>query len=183
MKRKAYFAIVLCASLVTAAEPLKSGPKVGEELPGTFAPVNVTGPDAGDKTCIFCECGERPVAMVFAREVSAPLTQLIKRLDAATAEHKASKMGSFVVFLSKEEGLGKQLKQVAEKEKVQHTILRTFAPEGPKGYQIDKDADVTVVLFIDRVVKANHAFRKGELNDKAIDAIATDVARIVPAKK
>src|SRR5262245_43382713 len=95
--------IGVCLAFVTllgaaSGEPLKSGPRVGDELPGTFHPMNVTGPEAGKKTCIFCEYGADPVVMVFARETSAPLTRLVKRLDATTAQNKASNLASCVIF-------------------------------------------------------------------------------------
>jgi hypothetical protein len=183
LQARAFLAIALAAGLAAAADGLKSGPPVGEELPGTFEPLNITGRDAGEKTCILCEYGESPVAMVFAREVSEPVTRLIKRLDAATAQHKADSLASTVIFLSAEEGLVKQVKALAEKEKVRHTLLRSFKPEGPKNYDIAKDADVTVLLFLDRVVKANHAFKKGELQDKGIDAVVADIAKVLPIKK
>jgi hypothetical protein len=170
-------------AILAAADAPRSGPPVGEELPGTFEPVYLTGPDAGRKTCVLCEYGESPVVMVFAREVSEPLTKLIKRLDAVTAQHKGSSLGSTVIFLSNDETLAKQARQFAEKEKIEHTVLRTYQPEGPKGYGLAKDVDLTVVLFTDRVVKANHSFKKGELKDKNMDTILADVAKIIPGKK
>ena len=54
------------------ADPLKSGPQVGQEVPGPFHPLNVTGDKAGQKNCLYCQNGSNPVAMIFAREVSAP---------------------------------------------------------------------------------------------------------------
>jgi hypothetical protein len=176
-------AVVLPTVTGAAAERVKSGPQVGEELPGTFKPRNVTGPDAGQLTCIFCEYGESPVAMVFARTPSAPLTRLLKRLDAETARHKAAGLASCVIFLSADEALPGQLQQLAEREKVQHTILRTFKPEGPQDYKLDPKADVTVVLFLDRVVKGNYAFAKGEMKDQDIAAIAAELAKMLPVKK
>jgi hypothetical protein len=171
------------AGTVVAAEALKSGPQAGEDLPGTFKPLNITGPDAGMVTCIFCEYGESPVALVFARSLSEPLARLTKRLDAAAGRHKDASLFSSVVFLSRDESLPKEIKQLAEREKVQHTSLRTYKPEGPMDYNIAKDADVTVILFTDRAVKANHAFRKGELTDKDIEAIVAEIPKILPAKK
>ena len=38
--------------------------------------------------------------MIFAREVSDPLTSLVKKIDEATAKNSSCRMGSFVVFLS-----------------------------------------------------------------------------------
>ena len=64
------------------ADPLKSGPQVGQEVPGPFHPLNVTGAKAGQKNCLYCQNGSNPVAMIFAREVSEPLTKLIKKVDA-----------------------------------------------------------------------------------------------------
>jgi hypothetical protein len=168
---------------VGAEEALKSGPQPGKELPGTFEPKNITGPNAGETTCIFCEYGEDTVAMVFAREVSPPLTQLIKRLDAVTVKHSKAGLHSCAILLNSEAGVANQLKQLANKENVRHTILRTYKPEGPKGYNLAKDADITVVVYSDRLVKANHTFRKGGLKDKDIETIVADVVKNLPGKK
>src|SRR5215470_11164058 len=99
--------------------------------------------------------------MIFAREVSDPLTSLVKKIDEATGKNSACKMGSFVVFLSDSEDLEKKLKDVAEAQKLEHTVLSIDNPAGPKGYDIPKEADVTVVLYTKRNVKVNHAFKKG----------------------
>ena len=50
---------------------------------------------------------------------------------------------------------------------------------GPKAYNIAKDADVTVLLYTDFEVKANHSFRKGDLNDAAITKVVADVSKII----
>ena len=120
--------------------------------------------------------------MIFAREVSAPLTSLVKKIDAANIENKKKKMGSFVVFLSDKEGLKDELSKLAKTESLKHTVLSLDNPAGPKGYEVAKEADVTVVLYTNRKVVANHAFRKGELNEKAIDRIMADVPKIFPEK-
>src|SRR5881227_3574066 len=57
-----------------AGENLKSGPQVGEKVPGPFEPLNLTGDKAGEKACLFCKNGSHPVAMIFARDISEPLT-------------------------------------------------------------------------------------------------------------
>ena len=73
--------------------------------------------------------------------------------------------------------------KLADKHGIQHTVL-TIArePMGPKGYKIAKAADVTVILYARYRVTGNHAFKKGELTAKAIDAIVADVSKILPAK-
>ena len=121
--------------------------------------------------------------MIFAREISDSLTSLVKKIDAATADNKDCRMGSFVVFCSDDEGLEKKLKELADKEKLGKIVLTIDNPSGPTGYKVAKDADVTVVLYTQRQVKANYAFKKGDLKQKDIDAIITDVSKILPAKK
>ncbi len=119
--------------------------------------------------------------MIFAREVSDPLTSLVKQIDAVN--DKNSKMNSFVVFLSDKEGLKDQLKDLAKKESLKHMVLSIDNPAGPKGYGVAKEADITVVLYTKRTVKSNYAFRKGELNAAAIDKIVADIPKILPEKK
>jgi hypothetical protein len=46
----AALALALVAG-VRADEPLKSGPQVGQRIPGPFHPLNVTGEAANTKTC------------------------------------------------------------------------------------------------------------------------------------
>lgn len=173
-------AVALVVGLVYAGEGLESGPQVGQAVPGPFHPLNVTGDDAGQKACLYCKNGTNPVAMVFAREVNAPVTKLIKQIDAATNKNKSARMGSFVVFLSDDENLAKQLKAMAEKEKIDTCVLSIDNPAGPKPYKVSKDADVTVVLYTDHQVKANFAFAKGELKDQDIDTIVGSVSKILP---
>jgi hypothetical protein len=179
----AVLALGLVVGSVLAADTLKSGPQVGKKVPGPFHPLNVTGDQAGQKFCLYCKNGEKPVAMIFARTVSQPVTALLKKIDAATAQHSKCEMGSFVVFLNDTEGLEKSLKDLAQKQNIKHTILSIDNPAGPKGYNVSKEADVTVVLYTDRTVKANYAFKKGQLKAKDIDTIVADVKKILPEQK
>ena len=117
--------------------------------------------------------------MIFAREVTGPLASLVKKLDAATVANKSKRMGSFVVFLNDDEGLAKKLETLAMKEDLKDIVLTIDNPSGPQGYKVSKDADVTVVLYNKRNVKANFAFRKGELNDAAVEKVVSAVSKIV----
>src|SRR6266404_4518474 len=161
--------------LASAAEPLKSGPQAGMELPGPFHPFHVNGENAGEKACLFCRFGGDPVAMVFARQVTPEVTALVKQLEASTEKNKAADLGACVIFCSDDSALKAQLEELAKKEKLKNVILAIDSPAGPLEYQIAKDADVTVLLYVERTVKANHSFRKGELNDKGITNVISDV--------
>ena len=117
--------------------------------------------------------------MIFAREVNAPLASLVKKIDAETVKNDKASMGSFVVFCSDKEDLNKELKAWAKKNEIKECILAIDNVAGPDGYDVAKDAEVTVVLYNKRKVEANFAFRKGELNDQAIEKIVKDVSKIV----
>src|SRR5476651_2005302 len=115
MIRSAAVALVLFVGSAFAAEPVKSGPQVGEKVPGPFHPLNINGSMAGKKHCLFCENGGNPVAMTFARNVDTNLVDLIKKIEEATAKNADAKMGSFVVFLSDNKDMEAKLKETAEK--------------------------------------------------------------------
>jgi hypothetical protein len=163
----------------TKADKLVSGPQAGEKLAGPFHPLNCNGSAAGEKHCLYCENGANPVAMVFAREATPEVVKLIKALDATTVKNKDASMGSFVVFLNDKDGLDKQLTELASKEGLKKTVLSIDNPAGPKGYNVAKEADVTVVLYVQGTAKVNYAFKKGQLSEKDITAIVNDVPKIL----
>jgi hypothetical protein len=173
---------LLLAGAAMAAEPVKSGLQPGEQIFAVFEPLNATGPFAGEQHCLVCENGANPVAMVFARSLSPAVASLLGKLDGATGRYHQHEMGSFAVFLSDDEELIPRLKETARKQSLKHTVLATDPPAGPDGFNVSKEADVTVVLYREYRVIANHAFRKGELNDHGIEKILADLPRLVQQK-
>lgn len=178
----ALFTVLASALVLHGQEPIKSGPQVGQELPGPFHPLNVTGEAKGRKNCLYCANGGNPVAVVFAREATSQVAKLLKKLDDATVKHSSASMGSYAVFCNDEEGLQAKLEELAAKQGLKELILAIDSVSGPHGYGIAKQADVTVLLYSDFTVRANHAFAKGALNDAGIDRIVGDVGKIIPAK-
>ncbi len=122
--------------------------------------------------------------MIFARDLSDPLASLAKKIDAATEKNNECKMGSFIVFLNDDEGIDKKLKDLADKEHLSKISLATLSSKaGPEAYKIDKDAEVTVILYGKNKCKANYSFKKGELTESDVDKIVADVAKILPEKE
>lgn len=171
--------MVVVAGGLFAAEKLKSGPQVGEKVPGPFEPLNINGDNAGKKFCQYCINGPNPVAMVFARDASAPVRKLVKELDAATVKNSDAKMGSFFVFLSDDEAMQKKLESLAKKDDLKKTVLTLDNKTGPEDYNIAKDAEVTVVLYKDRKVIANYTFTKGQMTDKDVQKVIADLPKIL----
>src|SRR5262245_41298418 len=119
--------------------------------------------------------------MVFASKINAPVTRLIKRLDTVTGSHVdaplPARLGSYLVLLSESDRREADLNALAEKEKIQHTLLSLLYDPGRLSLPDDEglkrvlakvgpEAEVTVVLASDLKVKASFAYREGELSDK-----------------
>lgn len=118
--------------------------------------------------------------MIFAREISDNLTSLVKKVDAETGKNTKARMGSFVVFCNDDEKMEDKLKGLAKKEGLKKTVLTLVdSKSGPEGYELHKDADVTVALYVGRQVKSQFAYKKGELKDKDIEAILKDLPKIL----
>jgi hypothetical protein len=173
------FVVALLSSGVALAGSVVSGPQVGDKVPGPFKPLNITGPDAGQASCQYCKNGTRPVAVIFAKTITPEVAQLIKKIDTATATNKERGLGSYVVLCSDTAGLDRQLAALAQQMQIQSTILTLYKGSGPEKYRLTADADVTVLLYSHLTVKANHAFKNGELSGAAIDAILADLGKML----
>lgn len=120
--------------------------------------------------------------MIFAREISDPLTSLVKKVDEANKD-QGKKMGSFVVVLSDDEGMEKKLKELAEKEKLEKTVLTLDNRAGPPDYKIAKAADVTVIMYVGKKVKVNRAYKKGEFKAEEVEVVLKDLPKILDTEK
>jgi hypothetical protein len=175
-------AVPLCAYAVAAeTRGLKSGPQAGDKLPGPFHSLVAYSGDpslAGKRNDFVEMCGQNPVVLVFAREMTKPLTRLVNRLDAEAAKHKSAKLSVVVVILSDDNARENNLKEYGEKQGIKHVHLAIMESDGPKSYNLPKEADVTVLLYKRQKVEANHAFKKGELSEEGLESILADVPKI-----
>jgi hypothetical protein len=191
MIRRLFFVLIpvvtLCGYAVRAEkDEFKSGPQAGDNLPGPFLSLVTNSSDdpglVGKKTDFLEKYGADPAVLVFAQEMTEPLTGLVKKLDAEVAKNKSAKLRAVVVFLSDDEALEKNLKDYGEKQGIKNVNVAIMEPEGPKNYKLAKEAQVTVVIYKKRRVEANHAFAKGKLNDMVVERILADTAKLVSDK-
>ncbi len=181
MVRKLLSAVVVVAlgSVVFAAD-LKSGPQAGEKVPGPFHPLNINGESAGKKACLYCKAGDSPSVAIFARNADDPVLQkLIVSIDEATVKNVKAELNSYVVFCSDDDKLEAKLKDLAEKSKLKELVLSIESDTGPEKYNINKDADITILLYKDRTVTANYTFEKGKLSDKDIPMVLGEISKLV----
>jgi len=162
------------------AGDLKSGLQV-DEYPPAFYVTDSTGPAAGTKLCYRCQYGARPVVSLFVRKMDENTTKLVKELDAIVAKNKDKKMAAFVTVLSDNpDAQEAALKKIAEDNKIANSPLTVFENNvGPAKYNIAKEADVTVMMWVDSNVKVNHALAAGKLNAEEIAKIVKDTEKIL----
>jgi len=172
--------VALAFNAMAFAGDVESGLKVGE-APGAFNVKDCTGPNAGKSLCYRCNYGGRPVVSVFTRSLDSNLAKLIQQIDRQVGENKDKQMASFVVLLTDSPDKAEaELKAFADQNKIKNVPLTIFdGVAGPEGYNIAKDAEVTVNMWVKSNTKANHAFAKGQLNPEAVSTVVADTAKIL----
>jgi hypothetical protein len=174
-------AVVLALSLALSAEPVQSGTPVGQR-PGPYSFLVATGPQRGQPTCYVCEQGDKPTAVVFARTLSEPLGKLLAKLDAEAATRSDAGFKAWMTHLATTADLD-ALAEWGQRQGLKAVVVGAFEDaDGPPAYRLAADADVTVILSVNRKVTANFAFRKGELTDAAVAEVVRAVPGLFPAK-
>jgi hypothetical protein len=186
----AALAVALLSAPSPAGEPLQPGYQAGDPLQLLFREYLVSGPNVtkpGEGHYLACTYSTRPVVMVYTREINAPVLRLIMKLDEATAAHQKERLGSYVVLICDRQDREKELKALADKEKIRHTLLSLVVLDeaGLKRFQTKFAAEAETTVFLatgQRRVKASYAYRNGELRDKDIERILGDLPKILEGK-
>ena len=127
--------------------------------------------------------GNIPVAAVFAREITPGLTSLVKKLEQTASDNGSGRVGVFVVLMSDDDKAEAKLKELAEKESLKKVVLTLDNPAGPNGYEIAKEADVTVLLYAQKKVKKNFAYEKGKFTDAEAGKVADALKEVAGSAK
>lgn len=187
MKVAVSFALATVLAMVSAASAaeLKSGPQVGDDV-GAFEVIKAAGNPhdgvkEGEELCYRCKMGSRPMVMVFARQPNEKLAMLVKELDKVVGANTEKKMGSFVNLIGhKPEDAKMAATKLIDQTKASNVaIVVPTEQNGPKEYNLDPNADVTVLIYKGGVVAANHALSAGALDEKMVKAIIKDTDKIL----
>lgn len=202
--------VFLGYSLLAAQDDQKiaSGPKKGEFVPAPFECYNMNGPAKGRLHCLVCKFALRPAVLIFAKEPAKgkgeALDDLLKQLDETAEEFQEREFSVGVVFLSpdarnstnnadeekakeiidetvKREALEARLKPRAEKLK--HAIVAYYLADGPKGFNLNPKADVTILFYERLRIMENYAFGADALQDKDVKMIVKHVKDTLPLRK
>ena len=118
---------------------------------------------------------------VFTRKITDDLASLVKEIDNTVNKNSSQNMKAFVVYLGDDPAAAeKKLQAMAKEHKITKTPLTVFqTEEGPPNYRISRDADVTVLMWSSRYVKANVAFGKKPLTKADIQKVVKSTAKIL----
>ncbi len=108
------------------------------------------------------------------------MASLVKQLDRAIAEHEDKKLCAFVNFIGPDrQALEKAATEFGTKHKITAVpiVVPVDQPDGPADYAIAPEAQITVMIYRDQTVRANHAFPAGGLNDKSTATIMDDLEK------
>jgi hypothetical protein len=177
-------ALWLPARPASGSDKLLSGLKEGQR-PGPYSSVVSVGEQRGRSHCFICETADRPAVIVFARSLSEPLAKLARGLDKARDEHKSADFQAWVTFLHTDQSeFDPQVRQWSKKLALRNLSLTVFEDlDGPPSYKLHRDADVTVICYVNQKTVANFAFRAGELNDARIAEILKTIPRLTSEAK
>jgi hypothetical protein len=186
MKRKGCLIVLMTLAVAPwtwALDPIESGPKSGAR-PGPYTFWVSTGASRGQETCFICETENRPAVVVFARQPSDMLGKLAGKLDRALAEHKAAELRSWITFIGKDhQTFDQQLVDWSKQHGLKSLAVGSFKEnDGPPTYRVAREADVTVVLFVNRKVQATFGFREKELTDEALRRVLEALPGLVEKK-
>ncbi|MEX0791890.1 MAG: hypothetical protein WD045_02050 [Pirellulaceae bacterium] len=173
-------AAVLGMVAVSQAEEPKCGLAEGAQPPA-FVVTDVTGPEKGKDLCYRCKYGGRPTVAVFARQLDENVASLIQQLDAAVAKNSDKKMSAFLVMMSDNpEDHKSSLEKLATTRKIGDTPLTLFKDsQGPEGYNVSKEASVSVMMWTADGVKVNHSFPAGKLTKEEVAKVVADTNKIL----
>jgi hypothetical protein len=152
------FAFVLGLSLSAArAEELKSGPT--DKIGGAFQVKAFTGEKQGETLCYVCKYGAeaRPaVVLIFTNKADENLAKVVKSID--EVQKSNAKLGTVVVGVGGVEGA--DLEKLQTTHKLTTPLTVAVDKDGPKAYNLNKDAAVTVIVYKKGgAVSKNFAFK------------------------
>jgi len=162
-----------------AGDPCVSGLKPGAK-PGPYSAIVAVGKERGEAPhCFICDTAEHPAVIVFARHLDDPLAKLVAGIDKVVAENKKAELHGWVTFLNDDQSAFDPLVvDWAKKHAIRNVPLAVFEDvAGPPTYKLNRDADLTVLLFTKHKVVNNFAFRSGELTDERI----AEILKAIPA--
>jgi hypothetical protein len=121
--------------------------------------------------------------MVFARKTDGALAGLVKEIGKFVEANSEKKAAAFVNVIGGDDrdALEEAAKKFVKENEVTNVpiVVPVEFDNGPKDYGINPKADLTVLIYVNTEVKANHAFGEGQFTKEKVKAVAADFSKIV----
>lgn len=170
--------LVLSASVVRA--DIESGPNVGTAV-STLKVFAATGDHAGKEVDYAADRGMKPTVYVFIPydRLDRPLARMLKAIEKAVLD-AGNEASVVTVFLADDEAAAKD-----RLPKVQMSLQFTANPlvifpsmkQGPEGWQVNTDAQVTALVVKDAKVAAKFGYRSA--NETVVPEIAEALKKAI----
>ncbi|MDP6442850.1 MAG: hypothetical protein QGG36_05355 [Pirellulaceae bacterium] len=148
-----------------------------------FEVQDCTGPAAGRRVCYFCRYGRRPTVTLFVRDLNDEVGALVKGIDERVRKHRDARLAAFVVLLADNPfEASRRLKRFADQHEIKSTPLTVFSDRPNvlrNEYKISSDAQLTVLMWSEVRVRANHAFGSDAFERADCPEIWADVDKLV----
>jgi hypothetical protein len=175
--RMAVLFVVALVLSTAGADDIKSGPTT--KIGGPFDVKAITSERKGDELCYVCKYNgeERPgVVLIFTQKADDNLARLVKAVDAVQKSNK--KLGTVVV------GVGgvtaSDFEKMQETHKLTTALTVAVEKDGPKRYDLNKDAAVTVLVYKKGgTITKNFAFKDTKDAAARAEEIATAAKDVV----
>ena len=175
MLRLTVLTLAILAAPLLADDDLTSGPKKGAKLPALKV-YNCTGDDK-EKTTDHVAARKDKVTLYYfinAEKFDRPMNQLLKKLDGKLADDFEGVTAVAVWLTDDEDKTKKFLPRVQMSVDYGQTTLAVHkGSEGPKGWDINSDAHLTVIVAAKGKVAERFAYKS--INDTEVRKIVKEL--------
>lgn len=173
--------LTLATTLPALESDLESGPEKGERVPALTV-YDCTGENKDKKIDISAMAKDATAvyALVAADKFDRPMNRFLKTLDTKVSEDLDGVRLAAVWLTDDEDKTKEFLPRVQMSVKYDRTALTVFkGKDGPKGWNVNGDAHLTVVLAHQGKVAGRFAYRS--VNDAEVPAVLRELKKL--AKK
>jgi hypothetical protein len=184
MNRLAVSALLFCFvnSVVTAADPVFSGPQVDEKLP-SFKVRGVFDDNAGKELDFVTAAGDKPLVLIFVHDLNRQSISLVRVLSSYTVSRAKDDLHTGVVWLDADateaENTLKRVKHALTPKAP--TGISPDGREGPGAYGLNRNVQLTVLVGKAGKVTANFALVQPSLQAD-LPKILAEVVKVAGGK-
>ncbi|GIW81662.1 MAG: hypothetical protein KatS3mg105_3469 [Gemmatales bacterium] len=176
--------LLLASGWGLADEPVFSGPQPGEKMT-PFKVVGAYGPMAGKEFTVLENASDSPVLLVFVHEMTRPLLQLLRPVDAFADKWSQAGLKAHIVMLTADRTETDRFLARAKRSLnlKTPTSISLDGLEGPGNYGLNRKVTVTILVGKGDKVVANFAIVQPNETDapKVLAALAKVVGKPTPS--